>query len=374
MFKIIKSKDLKCYLRLIWPSMFFYNEDKYGINLEIIKYIDFLSELHPKLNVFRIEFSDDINIQSQDNHDYIKKIYLYYEGQKKHEIFNPTKIDIDFLFIKFIKYYNKKIEKDAQNFGSRGKRNPNYHKFLFEPRYLKSSTEKDKLINEKRKRDFLSRKIKSPIFLDNLIYQNPQITSSEHINNIYKYRMPKININIFIENKKQPSNINISNKSSLNKNLPKILKNIIKNGGETNLKDAHTAISELIKNPDNTLDDQEKISKIKIYMEDKKLSFHNCEEKNIFELPNYTELQKMLNSKFSYLLEFDKERISSERENIPKNLNLLGKNESWKLNIFKTNILSENKPHYNRLKMLSSKEIINLNSNDLSLNKEIEKF
>lgn len=192
----LKVNMLNIYLCKRGPFMYYYKEDKDGLNAEIIKHIHSISNLHPKLHVLQIEWSDQIKRYPNINKDENKYIYVYFESINRHKIFNPTKKEIDCLFIKCIQYHNYKISNMINNIGRLGKKNPKYGTDPLEPRYIKQNSVNGQTELEYNRNLVEYRKIKSPIYSDDLINEFPQNCSLQKLIHIHRKRMPKTSVNI----------------------------------------------------------------------------------------------------------------------------------------------------------------------------------
>lgn len=78
--------------------------------------------VYPKLTVFEIEWQKFKPQFQNTSLDILNKIYLYIDCLKRIEENDPNEYKIKNLFNKAVKYYNKKVERLANNVGSKGAR------------------------------------------------------------------------------------------------------------------------------------------------------------------------------------------------------------------------------------------------------------
>lgn len=333
---------LPYYLCRRGPYIYYFNHQQEGLDSEILNYINFISNLHGKLKVLQIEWSEYIKRNPQISCDELKKIYIYFMREKKHEIINPTKDDIDSLFIKCIQYFNKKIDVIADNRGCLGKLNPKYGEDLLEPRFIKKFSSEDLIDLEGRRRHYRYKKIKSSIYPRDLINMLPENTSLQLISNIYKKIIQNIKINIYIKSGRCLTQENINKSSPSNDILLNIAKDNIKKGGKTDLKKAYNVITTLI--------NQSSGKDIKITSFIKYKSTSNSEH-NLQNIPLIT------NSRNFTLPDIEKETNSSKKIYDYKKIYFLANEESVKLktlnhkNKFNNKKIEENSKTYSSQKL-----------------------
>lgn len=321
----IQPNNLRKYLCRKGPFLYFYNEEFKKSYMEIVDYIKKLSILNPKIKVLQIEWSDKIKFESQISFLEIITVYVYFEGEKKHEIFKPKKEDIDFLFIKCIQYYNQKLEKSVNNIGSRGRINPKYKIDPSEPKFLKDFTPNDKRVFQNRARDILKSKIKSPIFPHNLINPSTENSLLKTKNIQYRKIMPKISIDNLINNETTIINSEFSPKLPINEILPNLVKNIIQNSSNNDFKNSQKFKKNLNMESNQTINDGKELNVFRKSLNNNITILHNENlnqkdenvkniknfrdetktvpnkkllEEKILNLTEYNEFQQMLNSNF----------------------------------------------------------------------------
>lgn len=160
-------------LRNLGPYIYFYNEyNDTGENKEIVDNVISIAIKHYKINVFEIEWKDQLQYNSFTSPQMLNNIYLYSQGMLVKKIESPNKKEIEFLFEKAIVCFNINIEKRIGNIGKKSKKIivedknvPNHSKTKFVRRY--------KNTDQTRAKSLLKRKI---------ILESQMDTQEEHLN------------------------------------------------------------------------------------------------------------------------------------------------------------------------------------------------
>lgn len=139
------------------PYLYFYNADSFGGNGINAKYINSKAITHPIVKVFEINWADQFRYNPSISIEIMKNVYLYFRGEKKFEIANPTIQDIDILFYKCVEFHNEKMEQRANNVGIRSKQIPIYNQNGQKINTKKELSRRDRVIMKCRKNYFLKR-------------------------------------------------------------------------------------------------------------------------------------------------------------------------------------------------------------------------
>lgn len=163
---LLNPNVLAKYLWKTGPYIYFFNGACGGANAEIVKYINHLSDLHPKLKIFQIDWKEQQRYCRKFFQE-LNKVFLYFEGEKKFEVFNPTKKEIEFLFLKCTEYYNENLKNKIKNIGAKiqnktlGKHDSDH------PESIKTQkeTQLQQKYVRKKLRELINRKIQSPMYI-----------------------------------------------------------------------------------------------------------------------------------------------------------------------------------------------------------------
>lgn len=186
----LPAKRLANYLWQPGPYMYFYSGAFGGTHAEIMQYINYVSNIHPKLVVFEVQWRDPSYYKYTSSIEDINKIYVHFEGEKKYEINNPTKQQIDFLFVKCIQFHNIKIEKQIKNIGSRTKRIIKDNTYSQEAIKTQKEIDLETKLLFKNQRKIIKHKIYSPIY--KTIIETQDIQNSLSLANQTNYNVKNI--------------------------------------------------------------------------------------------------------------------------------------------------------------------------------------
>lgn len=119
MIKIIFHKQLNLFLSKSGPCIYYHNANIPGINEYIVRQMHIWSNKYPALNIFEVSYDKKVEKTLNVRVENINKLFLYYRGEKKLVINEPKQTDFKEIFHKFIFFYNEKLERLAENYGSR---------------------------------------------------------------------------------------------------------------------------------------------------------------------------------------------------------------------------------------------------------------
>lgn len=156
MVQYLPIKKLRNFLSHIGPYMYFYDADSYGGNRIPLSYINSQAEIHKMVKIFRIKWEEQLTYNPMIIYQKRYNIFVYFEGNQKFEITNPSISDIDFLFRKCIEYHNSKIDYKIKNIGSKIKLKTNK---INESTIKRRSLEGKSMYLERQKKNLLKRKV-----------------------------------------------------------------------------------------------------------------------------------------------------------------------------------------------------------------------
>lgn len=187
MAELLEYNSLKRYIWRPGPYIYYYDNKKERKNQDIVDYVDEMACKFSTLKVFKIDWCEKVMNKNFISPDEINKIYLYFEGRKKEELFIDNRETIDYLFYKAIEYYNIHVEKKVANLGSRpfsnAKLKPIEHKIITKPRIRYPDT-----ILRNRQTYLLKKKIEIPDHLKAKFSKFNNITECKN-NYLYKYNV-----------------------------------------------------------------------------------------------------------------------------------------------------------------------------------------
>lgn len=189
MAKKIHPSNLRKYLWRRGPYVHFYNGNCGGINAFNVQYLNSLANSHKFLQIFQIDWEDQLKFNPLESPTKMNSICVHYEGEIKYTIFNPTTKDLDILFSKCIELYNEKQDTEARNIGTKGKRQFSRDKDFPMPTYDDDSPKRrEKKIEWSRKRI-----LRKKIIIEEIKNSEKDVIpynffkESQNCNNIYKF-------------------------------------------------------------------------------------------------------------------------------------------------------------------------------------------
>lgn len=157
MAKKIHPKRLGFYLWNDGPYIYFFNGKCFGVNREIVNYLNFKANSFKMIKVLQIEWSHYLSFNPLSLPELMNNVYVYFEGEQKFELKAPGKEEIDSIFTECIEYYNTKIDKLVKNIGSKKKLEKS------EESLISTKTDKSKISDflnfQYRKRTLLRKKV-----------------------------------------------------------------------------------------------------------------------------------------------------------------------------------------------------------------------
>lgn len=119
MIKVIKPNNLNGYLWRTGPYLYYYNDRSDENNKYVVKNMKFLSIQCPKLNIFEIDWKQQINFDIFTKVNYKNTIFLYFKGERIKELFEPKIDQLQELFNDCLKYQKERLERYFINQGSK---------------------------------------------------------------------------------------------------------------------------------------------------------------------------------------------------------------------------------------------------------------
>lgn len=113
---------LSVYLWRWGPFIYFFNGECRGPNEEIVKYMNAMACVYPKLKVFEIQWKKQISRFPKTPFENLNKIYLYFDGLERMNETKPNENQIRNIFNTAVEFHNLKIERLANNVGTKGPR------------------------------------------------------------------------------------------------------------------------------------------------------------------------------------------------------------------------------------------------------------
>lgn len=131
MIRIIDVKRLRRFLSHEGPYIYYFNSLSGGKNYQIVERMTYYSKKYPILNFLEVLFIIGKNHKLKITESDMNKIYLYYQGKKIEEYFEPTEDEINYIINQCIIIQNKKLESLSENVGSGRKRKTDEPKNMF---------------------------------------------------------------------------------------------------------------------------------------------------------------------------------------------------------------------------------------------------
>lgn len=116
----LSAKKFNTYTYRHGPYIVYFDGKCKGINLEIVKTMNEMATKYKKLNVFEIDWNDQISRDRLTPIEYLNKIFIYSKNIRQIEDYSPEKVNE--IFNSCILKHNAHVKMCAENIGSRGKR------------------------------------------------------------------------------------------------------------------------------------------------------------------------------------------------------------------------------------------------------------